>query len=58
MTKDIDYLEFSLCFGDNQKLYNLLKPIKDSGKLSWKEIRNIKYSDIDLENQTIKFKQK
>ena len=40
-------------FGDNKDLYNQLKSIKENAECSWKEIRNLKWKDIDLENNNI-----
>lgn len=48
-----DYFEFSKIFGDNKKLYETLKPIKQNGKITWKELKELKFSNIDFENNTI-----
>lgn len=55
-TKCLDYLEFYEVFGDNKKLYETLKPIKQSGKITWKEIKELKYGNIDLESNIITIK--
>ncbi len=48
-----DYLEFMVWFGDNKELYNQLKPLKEDSKSTWKEIKNLKWGDVDLENNVI-----
>lgn len=48
-----DYLEFMIWFGDNKELYNKLKYLREEEKCSWKEIKNLKYGDIDFENSEI-----
>lgn len=50
---DIDYFDFCKTFGDNKKLYETLKPIKQKGNITWKELKNLKYGNIDLANKTI-----
>lgn len=49
----LDYLEFMIWFGDNKELYNKLKSFKEDSKCSWEKIKELKYRDIDLENNTI-----
>lgn len=48
-----DYLEFMVWFGDNKELYKKLKPLKEDSKSTWKEIKNLKWRDVDLENNVI-----
>lgn len=50
---DIDYFDFCKTFGDNKKLYETLKPIKQNGKITWKELKELKYGNIDFKNNTI-----
>ncbi len=49
----IDYLEFVKYFGNNRELYEKLKHLKGDSLSSWKEIRNLKWKDVDLENGII-----
>ncbi len=49
----LDYIEFIKYFGDNQELYNQLRLLKEDAECSWKEIRNLKWGDIDFENGII-----
>lgn len=48
-----DYLEFMVWFGDNKELYKKLKPLKEDSNSTWKEIKNLKWRDVDLENNVI-----
>lgn len=50
-----DFLEFSRIFGFNKEKYLKLKPLKDKADVTWEQISNIKYGDIDFENNTIYF---
>ena len=50
-----DYLEFMVWFGDNKELYKKLKPLKEDSKSTWKEIKNLKWRDVDLENNVIEY---
>ena len=49
----LDYIDFIKCFGDNKELYRQLKSLKEDSKSTWKEIRNLKWEDIDLENNIV-----
>lgn len=49
----IDYLEFVKYFGDNIELYGKLKQLKEDSSSTWKEIKNLKWKDVDLENGII-----
>ena len=40
-------------FGDNKELYKKLKPLKEDSNSTWKEIKNLKWRDVDLENNVI-----
>lgn len=51
-----DYFEFYKLFGNNPELYKKLKPLKEDAEVSWKEIKSIKYEDIDFKNRNIYFK--
>lgn len=48
-----EYLEFMIWFGDNEDLYNKLKPLREDAQCSWKEMKKIKWKDINFENKTI-----
>lgn len=51
-----DVLEFIQCFGAfYEDVYSAFKPLKDKANVSWKEIKNIRFSDIDFANNTIEF---
>lgn len=50
-----DFFQFSQHFGYNKDRYLLLKPLKDEAEVNWQDIANIKYGDIDFENNTISF---
>ncbi len=59
--KDIeanDYFQFYKCFGNNVELYKTLKQFKEEAEVSWQDIKNIKWGDMDLENNTVIFKDK
>lgn len=51
-----DYFQFVKYFGNNVELYKSLKPLKDEAEVSWQDIKNIKWQDVNLENQTITIK--
>lgn len=50
-----DFFEFSKHFGFDKERYLLLKPLKEKAEVTWEDIKNIKYGDIDFENNTITF---
>lgn len=57
--KDIeanDYFQFYKCFGNNVQLYKTLKPHKEKAEVSWQDIKNIKWGDIDLNKGTVIFR--
>lgn len=47
--------EFVKIFGNDVELYKVLKPLKDQADVSWREIANMKRSQVDFENRTISF---
>lgn len=47
--------EFIKNFGNNVELYKTLKPLKEQADVSWKEIADMKWEQVDLENGTISF---
>lgn len=53
-----DYFQFFKYFGNDIEMYKKLKPLKDNAEVSWRDIKNLKWKDIDLQNNTISFKQK
>ncbi len=53
--EEADYLEFCLLFGENRNLYNKLKLLRKS-EVSWKEIKNLRFGDIDFEKRIVHFK--
>lgn len=56
--KDIDkfdYLEFYMYFGNNLEYYKAFRQIKEEGNVSWKDIKKLKYGDIDFRKGTIQF---
>lgn len=50
---DYDYLEFIIYFTDNKDLYEKLKPLKEKASCSWETFRNLKWKDINLEEELI-----
>lgn len=50
-----DYLVFYQNFGNNPQLYLTLRPLKDEADVSWLQIKNIEWGDIDFKNKTIRF---
>lgn len=50
---DYDYLEFIIYFTDNKDLYDKLKPLKEKASCSWEAFRNLKWKDINLEEELI-----
>lgn len=50
---DYDYLEFIIYFTDNKDLYEKLKPLKEKASCSWETFRNLKWKDINLEEEVI-----
>lgn len=56
---NIDYFvpdkEFVKIFGNDVELYKTLKPLKEQADVSWKEIADMKWEQVDLENGTISF---
>lgn len=56
--KDIDkadYLEFYMYFGNNLKYYKAFRQVKEDGNVSWRDIKKLKYGDIDFRKGTIQF---
>lgn len=59
--KDIeanDYFQFYKCFGNNVELYKTFRPLKEEAEVSWQDIKNLQWRDIDLENSTVSFKKR
>lgn len=52
-----DFFQFSRYFGFNKELYLLLRPLKNDAEVTWEDICNIKYGDIDFQNNTVSFTQ-
>lgn len=52
-----DYFQFFKYFGNDIEIYKKLKPLKDEAEVSWRDIKNLKWGDIDLENNTVRFEQ-
>lgn len=50
---DYDYLEFIIYFTDNKDLYEKLKPLKEKASCPWETFRNLKWKDINLEEELI-----
>ena len=56
MEKKNEFMDFEFVkyFGvNNLKNYKWLKKIKDDGDLTWKEVKDIEWKDIDLDKKTI-----
>lgn len=56
--KDIDkadYLEFYRYFGNNPEYYKAFRQTKQDAEVSWKDIKNLKWGDIDLNKGQIYF---
>jgi len=52
-----DYFQFVKYFGNNVELYKALKPLKDEADVSWREISNLKWKDIDLNKGMVTFRE-
>lgn len=50
-----DYLEFYMYFGNNPKYYKAFRETKKDAEMSWKDIKKLKYGDIDFRKGTIQF---
>lgn len=50
-----DYFQFFKYFGNNVDLYKKLKTLKDESEVTWKDIYNIKWGDVNLRNNTVSF---
>lgn len=50
-----DFFEFSKYFGFDKRLYLIYKPLKREANVTWSDIKNIRYGDIDFQNQVIYF---
>lgn len=52
-----DWKEFVKYFGYNRDLYDKLLPLKRDGELSWEQIKNLKWENIDLEHANLRTQQ-
>mgnify|MGYP003309872323 CR=1 FL=1 len=53
-----DFIDFSRYFGLDKEKYLLFRPLRDDANVTWEEIANLKYGDIDFTNNTITFRSK
>ncbi len=50
-----DFFQFSKYFGFDKELYLEYRTLKKDADVSWKDIKNLKWGDIDLEKGIIYF---
>lgn len=53
-----DLIEFASYFGFNKELYKVLNPVKQEAQVTWKQMRKLKWGDIDFIKKTISFAEK